>query len=111
VTTYTVPARIVRTVDGDTLRVNLDLGWGIWLRNEPIRLAGINAPETSTTEGVQARDFLAGILEQPIAVGTECSFVSHGFDKYRRALGVLIVPSVGNLSELMLSAGHAVAYP
>jgi micrococcal nuclease len=108
---YTVPARLVRVVDGDTLRVDLDLGWGVFMLDEPIRLARINAPEMSTPEGVEARDFLTSILLQPLAAQTECSFASHGFDKYRRALGELIVPSVGNISDMMLSTGHATAYP
>jgi micrococcal nuclease len=113
VTTWTVPARIRRVVDGDTLRVDLDLGWGVWLGDEPIRLAGINADEMNTIEGQAARDFLAAHLEPLIDPPTmwRCSFVSTGFDKYRRALGFIYTPDGVNLSTLMLQSGHAEPYP
>lgn len=108
-TTWTVPARIVRIVDGDTLRCDLDLGWGVWLPNEPVRLARINAPELGTVEGTDAAKFLTGLCA-PVLNASGVLFTSTGFDKYRRALGELVVPSLGNLSDLMLSSGHAFAY-
>lgn len=116
-TIYTVPARIVRVVDGDTLRVHLDLGWGIWLRDEPIRLAGINAPELRlpggglNPAGVAARDYLAELVAPAIAQGLLCGLVSTGFEKYGRALGYITVLGVGSLSQRMLDADHAVPYP
>lgn len=109
-TTWTVPARIVRVVDGDTIRCDLDLGWGVWLENEPVRLARINAPEMSTPEGKDAAAFLTGLLAPVTGGNPAATFTSRGFDRYRRALGELIVTSLGNLSDLMLSTDHAVPY-
>ena len=34
-------AKVIKVVDGDTIDVDLDLGFGIWLRNERVRLYGI----------------------------------------------------------------------
>jgi endonuclease YncB( thermonuclease family) len=110
---WTVPARIRRVVDGDTVRVDLDLGWGIVLADEPIRLARINAPETSTQEGRDASAFLAEKLQSLTAAPEgvyACTFISKGFDKYRRALGELNAPNLGNIGDLMLASGHAVSY-
>ena len=49
-------AILERVVDGDTLHVNLDLGFGI-THKEILRLAKINAPEADTKEG--QKSFLA----------------------------------------------------
>ena len=38
-------ARVQSVYDGDTCRVDIDLGLGIWIRNEKLRLVRINAPE------------------------------------------------------------------
>lgn len=109
-TLWIVPAVLVRVVDGDTIRCDLDLGWGLWLRNEPIRLARINAPELRTPAGDAASEFLTKLCA-PILGAPAATFHSTGFDKYRRALGELVVVSLGNLSDLMLATDHAVPYP
>ena len=43
---YEYNCKIVRVVDGDTVDVDIDLGFGVWLHKERIRLHGIDAPET-----------------------------------------------------------------
>lgn len=110
--TYVVPCRVVEVVDGDSLHCDLDLGWGVWLIDEPVRLARIDAPELSEPGGDEARDFLSAQLQGVIAsLRASCTLTSVGFDKYRRALGELVVPGLGNVSDLMLQAGQAVPYP
>jgi endonuclease YncB( thermonuclease family) len=39
--------RIVRIVDGDTIIVDIDLGYGLWQVGQPLRLRGIDAAETN----------------------------------------------------------------
>lgn len=56
---YVYRTRIKDIVDGDTLIVDIDLGFGTWLHNQKLRLAKINAPELSTPEGVASRNHLA----------------------------------------------------
>ena len=41
---------IQRWVDGDTVDVDIDLGFGVWLNDQRVRLAGINAPESRTRD-------------------------------------------------------------
>ena len=43
-------AKVIKVVDGDTIDVDLDLGFGIWLRNERVRLYGIDTPESRTSD-------------------------------------------------------------
>ena len=40
---------IVKVVDGDTVDVDIDLGFGIWMKNERVRLFGIDTPAVSYT--------------------------------------------------------------
>ncbi len=39
--------RIVRVIDGDTIVVDIDLGYGLWQRDQPLRLRGIDAAEAN----------------------------------------------------------------
>jgi len=54
-------ARIRRVVDGDTLVVMVDLGFGVEIA-ETLRLRGIDAPELPTRAGVRAREFVCEAL-------------------------------------------------
>ena len=45
---YQYKVSVSRVVDGDTVDVDVDLGFGVWLRNERVRLAGVDTPEIRT---------------------------------------------------------------
>lgn len=55
-------ATVERVVDGDTVVLNVDLGFGVWLRKQSFRLLGINAREKSDEGGREARENLAALL-------------------------------------------------
>ena len=42
---YEYKATIVKVVDGDSIYVDIDLGFDVWIRNQSIRLYGIDTPE------------------------------------------------------------------
>lgn len=84
---WEVPITIVRWVDGDTVIANLDLGWGIWKINEPIRLYGINAPERGEEGFHEARDFCSKIAPP----GKKATLLSNEIDRSGRCLGTLFV--------------------
>ena len=50
---YEYRVHILRVVDGDTVDVDIDLGFGIWLRNERVRIMGIDTPESRTRDKVE----------------------------------------------------------
>lgn len=112
---WTVPAVVVRVVDGDTLVLRLDLGWNITLQ-ERCRLVGVNAPELSTDAGQEARKFLIGLLGHAggalDGTGALLTFISHQIDKYGRPLGQALASTPQgqtlDLGYQMVSAGHAV---
>lgn len=66
---YEYRVEIKRVVDGDTVDVDIDLGFGIWMKNERIRLYGIDTPESRTRDleekkyGLAAKMFLENMLD------------------------------------------------
>ena len=42
--------KIVKVIDGDTVDVDIDLGFGVWMKKQRIRLYGIDTPESSTRD-------------------------------------------------------------
>ena len=44
---------VLRVVDGDTVDVDIDLGFGVWLRDERVRMMGIDTPESRTSDKVE----------------------------------------------------------
>ena len=47
---YEYRCKILRVVDGDTVDVDIDLGFGVWMHKERIRLHGIDTPESRTRD-------------------------------------------------------------
>jgi micrococcal nuclease len=112
---WTVPATVVRVIDGDTLMLRLSLGWHIYL-DARCRLIGCNAPEMGTEEGQAAKTFVTGLLERCGGAldgsGAEVTLISHSLDKYGRPLGqVIAVTPQGETLDLgyeLVVADHAV---
>lgn len=102
---YEYRARLIRVVDGDTMDVDIDLGFGIHFQ-ERIRLAGINTPETYGVKkdseeyqlGKQAALFVEDKLEgKEFIIRTEKD--SKG--KYGRYIAIIIVDDVNLNDELV----------
>ena len=47
---YEYRCNIVKVIDGDTGDVDIDLGFGVWLRDQRVRLYGIDTPESRTSD-------------------------------------------------------------
>lgn len=96
---------VVGVHDGDTVTLDLDLGWFLTNR-QPVRVAHINAPELSTPAGLVSRDR----VRQLLPVGTKVELISTGLDKYGRSLGVITLPDGRDLGSILLAEGLAVPY-
>ena len=109
---YIYAARYVSAYDADTIRLDIDLGFGTWLINQPIRLFGIDAPEVRGPEklaGKEARDFLRKFLEgnkDNIIINT---YKASNKGKYGRWLAVLFAEGE-NVNQLLVREGHATPY-
>lgn len=86
---YCYDAKVVSIYDGDTVRCDIDLGFGIIMRKQKIRLFGVNTPEIrgeSKQEGYKVRDYVREeILEKDIELFT----IKDKTGKYGRLLGVI----------------------
>ena len=52
---YEYKCKVIRVVDGDTVDVDIDLGFGVWLHKERVRIQGIDTPESRTRDKVEKR--------------------------------------------------------
>jgi len=78
---YTYKAFVEKVTDADTIWVNIDLGFGNWMRQK-LRFRGIDAPEVSTQKGQKAKQFVEAVLKDiPFVI-----IKTHGSDKYDRYL-------------------------
>ena len=50
---YEYKCKLVKVVDGDTIDVDIDLGFGVWLQNQRIRMYGIDTPESRTSDSIE----------------------------------------------------------
>lgn len=94
-------ARIVNVVDGDTCDIELDLGFGIKIKQR-FRLAHIDTPERGMPGWKEARDYLITVMGAPITVK------STKLDKYGRYLADIFVFNV-SVNQEMMRLGLAVA--
>ena len=50
---YEYKCNLVKVVDGDTIDVDIDLGFGVWMQNQRIRMYAIDTPESRTSDDVE----------------------------------------------------------
>jgi micrococcal nuclease len=108
--------KILKVVDGDTVDVDIDLGFGITLRDERVRIMGIDTPESRTSDkvekvfGLAAKERLKELLgKDAILITTENK---HGEDmkgKFGRVLGDFKVNDK-RVTKILIEEGHAVSY-
>ena len=72
---YEYCAKVVSVYDGDTITVDIDLGFGIVLKKQKLRLLGINTPEVRGEEkilGKKVRDLVREkILDKVVTIKKE----------------------------------------
>ena len=106
---------ISKVVDGDTIDADIDLGFDISL-SKRIRLAGIDTPESRTTNvkekamGLESKDWLKKTLEgaKDILIKTE---LPDSTEKYGRIIGHLFINGQEtSLNNQMIEEGYALEY-
>lgn len=101
---YFCTALLVRVIDGDTVRLDMDLGQHIH-KTDNYRLLGIDTPEMSTDAGKEAKRALELLLDE---WGGECE--TFKADKYGRYLVKLTLQDGRDVAETLIAMGHGVAY-
>lgn len=98
-------------VDGDTIRVDIDLGFNIWSMNSSVRLAGLDAPELrgeERPEGLKSKDWL--ISQIPVGTRIFIQTTKDSREKYGRYLATIYLIDGTNLNDLMIASGFAKVY-
>ena len=107
---------IRRVVDGDTVDVDIDLGFKMWIRDETVRLMGIDTPESRTSNkqekilGKASKEKLKELCatnKGNIVLRTS----KQGKGKFGRILGYLFTEgSQVTYNDILVAEGHARPY-
>ena len=105
---------IQRIVDGDTVDVNIDLGFGIWLYKERVRVAGIDTPEKRTRDKVEKIFGLAATAKAHTLIpeGSNCIIRTRRdkAGKYGRTMGDFVLEDGTLYTDVIIETHHAVPY-
>lgn len=114
---YEYRIKVVKVIDGDTVDVDVDLGFGVWLKKERVRLFGIDTPESRTRDkeekkfGLLAKEYLKASLKKGTPI---LRTRKDKTGKFGRILGELLYidneDSYVNINEKMIEEAQAVAY-
>lgn len=112
---YVYPCKVLKVIDGDTIDIELDLGFNIKMK-ERVRLIGLDTPEVfgpnAEPAGKIASDFTEKWISDRQAVWDSFSYQSIKYnakDKYGRSLGVLMwtgAKMAESLNEAIIASGN-----
>jgi micrococcal nuclease len=102
---WTYYAKVAKVVDGDTLDLDVDLGFRITHRIR-VRLARVDAPEMSTDLGKE----LKKRMMDEFAGSPDVTIRTNKGDKYGRWIAEVEVVGGPNLSDWLLLNGYAEPY-
>jgi micrococcal nuclease len=114
---YEYHAKVTNVVDGDTIVVDIDLGFDVVLSNQNVRLLGVDTPESRTSDkiekvfGLASKDYAKAFIEncnKHVIIRTHKSDDS---EKFGRLLAEIIDPNTKEvLNESLVTDGYAVKY-
>ena len=110
---YEYAVTIKRVVDGDTVDVDIDLGFGVVLANERVRIMGIDTPESRTRDLVEKKFGLAAKQKLKEILGKKAILKCEKYDakgKFGRILGDFSTVDGQMATKILIETGHAVAY-
>ncbi len=110
---YEYSCKIDRVVDGDTVDVDIDLGFDVWMLKQRIRLYGVDTPESRTRDKVEkvfgnlAKEF----VEKRLPVGSKQVLRTKldGKGKFGRILGEFVIDE-RTINRLLIESNNAVEY-
>jgi micrococcal nuclease len=113
---YQYKCKINKVLDGDTVDIDLDLGFNIFLANQRVRMAGVDTPESRTTNKEEKpRGLLSKKkLAEKLPVGSwqiiETQRSDNNDDKFGRILGVFILEDGTKVNDWLIKNNYAVPY-
>ena len=113
---YQYKCKINKVLDGDTVDIDLDLGFNIVLVNQRVRMAGVDTPESRTSNKEEKpRGLLSKKkLAEKLPVGSwqiiETQKSDNNDDKFGRILGVFILEDGTKVNDWLIQNHYAVPY-
>ena len=119
---YEYRCDVLKVIDGDTVDVDIDLGFGVVLKDERVRIIGIDTPESRTSDKVEdifgeaAKARVKELMSNDdIILKTQVSKSGEDMKgKFGRILGDFVIEEFEGqpklLTEILLEEGHAVRY-
>ena len=114
---YEYKCKVNKVIDGDTVDVDIDLGLGVVLTDERVRVMGIDTPESRTRNkveklfGLASKARLKELLSKHCVLKTEIN--KNGEDmkgKFGRVLGDFVAADGRMITDILIEEGYAVAY-
>ena len=114
---YEYRCKVNKVIDGDTVDVDIDLGFGIILTDERVRIMGIDTPESRTRDkieklfGLASKKRLKELLAKYCVLKTEIN--KNGEDmkgKFGRVLGDFVAADGRMITDILIKEGYAVPY-
>ena len=114
---YEYRCKLLKVIDGDTVDVDIDLGFGVWLKKQRIRLYGVDTPESRTRDleekkyGLAAKEYVKKFLDDKWLILKTETYDAEG--KFGRILGSLYRTtnySDMSVNEYLIEKYHAVPY-
>ena len=115
---YEYKCKVRKVVDGDTVDIDIDLGFGIWLNDERVRIIGIDTPESRTSDpvekifGLAAKERVMHLLGESPTLRSKVK--GDGNEemrgKFGRILGDFRLQDGDTLTSKLMGEGYAVAY-
>ena len=114
---YEYNAIVTKIYDGDTITVDIDLGFGVWMKKQSIRLYGIDTPEIRGEERPEGLISKAMLMKW-VPVGSDILLKTYkdSKGKYGRWLAEIYVPDEAttgamiNINEKLVQGGYAKRY-
>lgn len=106
---HTHKANVIRWIDGDTVVLDIDLDFNVWIRNQHCRLLNVNTPERGQVNWAEATQF----SNSHVVPGTEIVVITYKpapDDKYGRWLIEIPLPDGTTINQALVAAGLAVPY-
>ena len=111
---YQYFAIVDRHIDGDTIVLNIDLGFNTWLMHESVRIEGIDTPEVRTKDLEEKAAGLVALerVKQIAPVGSKVTLRSFKRQKgkFGRILGEVINSDGVAIGETLIAEGLAKVY-
>ena len=112
-TKYHYSAKVVDIHDGDTIKVDIDLGFGVVLKSQTFRFFGINTPETkgaTKTAGLKSAAFVKRILKDKDIIIVSVKDEKEKFGRWLARIFYHNGEDWVNLNQELLSKGLAVKF-